>query len=196
MSLRHIVDGLAMLVCSVYCTIPLFWLVVHPFIAGWRRRGRRAFRYILPVWAVLIAGAFAVIWRCRDQHLYRSWWPWIPAALLFLLGLSIYRAAFEGFHHSQVSGLDELEPAQHRQQLVTSGIRARIRHPIYLGHLCAVLGWCVATGLVALYGLAVFAIVTGAVMIRMEDRELEARFGESYRKYRAVVPAVMPRIGH
>ncbi len=29
-------------------------------------------------------------------------------------------------------------------------------------------------------------------MIRMEDRELEARFGEAYREYRARVPAVIP----
>ena len=35
-----------------------------------------------------------------------------------------------------------------------------------------------------LYVLAAFAIVTGALMIRIEDRELEARFGEPYRAYR------------
>jgi protein-S-isoprenylcysteine O-methyltransferase Ste14 len=29
-------------------------------------------------------------------------------------------------------------------------------------------------------------------MIRMEDRELEARFGEAYRSYRRRVPAVIP----
>jgi protein-S-isoprenylcysteine O-methyltransferase Ste14 len=40
----------------------------------------------------------------------------------------------------------------------------------------------------------VFAIVTGALMIRIEDSELEARFGDQYRAYRRAVPAVLPRL--
>jgi protein-S-isoprenylcysteine O-methyltransferase Ste14 len=31
-------------------------------------------------------------------------------------------------------------------------------------------------------------------MIKMEDKELETRFGEDYRLYRSTVPAVLPRI--
>jgi protein-S-isoprenylcysteine O-methyltransferase Ste14 len=191
---RSIFDCLAMLACSVYCTIPLFWLVVHPFIGGWRKRGRRAYSLILPFWGVFIAATLAMLWHWRSAHLYESWWAWIPAGGLFFTGMSIYRAAFKGFHHSQVSGMDELEPDKHRQQLVTSGIRAWLRHPIYLGHLCEVLGWCIGTGLVALYALAGIAMVTGALMIRMEDDELEERFGESYRAYRGSVPAVLPKV--
>jgi protein-S-isoprenylcysteine O-methyltransferase Ste14 len=30
-------------------------------------------------------------------------------------------------------------------------------------------------------------------MIRMEDQELERRFGQQYRAYRDTVPAVLPR---
>ncbi|MGO9564213.1 MAG: methyltransferase family protein, partial [Candidatus Korobacteraceae bacterium] len=81
-----------------------------------------------------------------------------------------------------------------RQVLITTGIRSRVRHPIYLGHLCEVLGWCLGTGLIALYALAAFAIVTGTLMIALEDRELEARFGDPYRAYRRKVPAVIPRL--
>ena len=115
-------------------------------------------------------------------------------ALFFLLGFSIYRAAFQKFDRAKVSGLAELEPDRHPQQLITSGIRARVRHPIYLAHLCEIIGWCIGTGLVALYALAAFAIITGAVMIRMEDHELEARFGEAFRAYRQKVPGVMPKL--
>ncbi len=114
--------------------------------------------------------------------------------MFFLLGFSIYAAAFKSFDHTQVSGLAELEPDRHRQQLVTTGIRSRVRHPIYLGHLCEIVGWCIGTGLIAVYVLAAFAIVTGAIMLRMEDRELEARFGEAYQAYRDRVPAVIPRL--
>ncbi|MGC2112665.1 MAG: isoprenylcysteine carboxylmethyltransferase family protein [Candidatus Korobacteraceae bacterium] len=193
-TLRKAIDTLALLACSVYGTIPLFWLVVHPFIERWRRRGRRAYALILPVWAVFIAIAFLTMWPHRIAYFYTTWSTWVPAIFLFWTGFSIYSAAFRSFHHTQVSGLAELEPERHRQQLVTTGIRARVRHPIYLGHLCEILGWCIGTGLMPLYALAVFAIITGTIMIRIEDRELESRFGNQYREYRQRVPAVIPRL--
>jgi len=193
MGVRTALDILALLVGSGYCTIPLFWLMTHPFVKRWRKLGRRAFLFVLPAWAVIIAIAFMIMWPFGSAHFYLTWFAWAPAALFFLLGFSIYRAAFRSFDHTQVSGLAELELGRHRQQLITTGIRSRVRHPIYLGHLCEILGWCVGTGLIALYALAVFAVITGAVMIRTEDRELETRFGEAYREYRARVPAVLPR---
>jgi protein-S-isoprenylcysteine O-methyltransferase Ste14 len=192
--LRFAIDILALFACSVYCTIPLFWLVVHPFIGSWRKYGRRAYAWILPLWACFIAAAFCACWRFRLAHFFVNWWAWVPASLLFVLGLWIYRAAFRSFDKVQVSGLAELEPERHTQALITSGIRARVRHPIYLGHLCEVLGWCIGTGLVPLYGLAAFAVATGAAMLHIEDRELEQRFGEQYREYKRAVPAVLPRI--
>jgi protein-S-isoprenylcysteine O-methyltransferase Ste14 len=191
---RVILDLLALLACSMYGTIPLFWFVVHPFVERWRVRGRRAYVVILPVWGGFILVAFLLMWPFRHLRLYANWFAWAPAAIFFLAGSSIYHAAFQRFDCTQVTGLAELEPERHRQQLITTGIRARVRHPIYLGHLCEIVGWCVGTGLVVLYALAAFAVVTGAVMIRMEDHELEARFGEVFRAYRQVVPAVLPKI--
>ena len=191
---RPIVDLVALLACSVYGTIPLFWFVVHPFVERWRTRGRRAYAFILPVWGGFIAIAFLLMWPFRSVHFYANWFALAPAAIFFLLGFSIYRAAFQRFDRAKVSGLAELEPDHHRQQLITTGIRARVRHPIYLGHLCEIAAWCIATGLVALYVLAAFAMITGAVMIRMEDRELEARFGEAFGAYRQRVPGVVPKL--
>jgi protein-S-isoprenylcysteine O-methyltransferase Ste14 len=193
MGLRAALDIFALLMVSGYGTIPLFWLMVHPFAERWRKLGRLVYAFILPAWAVVIAVVFLIVWPFRLAHFYVTWFAWAPAAMFFFLGFSIYRAAFQSFHHTQVSGLAEIEPGKHRQQLVTTGIRSRVRHPIYLGHLCEILGWCVGTGLIALYGLAVFAVITGALMTRMEDLELETRFGEAYREYRARVPAVIPR---
>ena len=195
MNLRTIVDSFALLACSVYGTIPLFWFVVHPFVERWRATGRRAYAFIIPVWGGFIAIAFLSMWPFRSLHVYASWFAWAPAAVFFLLGFSIYRAGFQRFDRAQVSGLAELEPDRHRQQLIATGIRARVRHPIYLGHLCEIIGWCLGTGLVVLYALAGFAVIAGAVMIGMEDRELEARFGETFREYRQRVPGVLPRVG-
>ena len=73
-----------------------------------------------------------------------------------------------------------------------TGIRSRVRHPIYLAHLCELLAWGVGSGLVVIYGLLVFVAITGAVLIRLEERELERRFGQEYRDYKQRVPAILP----
>jgi protein-S-isoprenylcysteine O-methyltransferase Ste14 len=140
MNLCAILDLFALLACSVYGTIPLFWLVVHPFVGRWRTRGRRAYVFILPIWGGFIAVAFLLMWPFRSTHFYTNWFAWAPAVIFFLAGFSIYRAAFRRFDRTQVSGLAELEPNRHRQHLITTGIRSRVRHPIYLGHLCEIVG--------------------------------------------------------
>jgi len=71
--------------------------------------------------------------------------------------------------------------------------RERVRHPVYLGHLCEMLAWSIGTGLVVCWALLAFAMITGVVMIRLEDAELEKRFGEEYAAYRERVPAVLPK---
>jgi protein-S-isoprenylcysteine O-methyltransferase Ste14 len=95
---------------------------------------------------------------------------------------------------SQLGGLPEVLHDHSQQRLVTTGIRARVRHPVYLGHLCEMLAWSVGAGLAVCWALTAFAIMTGAVMIHLEDVELETRFGDEYRQYRSRVPAVLPRI--
>jgi protein-S-isoprenylcysteine O-methyltransferase Ste14 len=43
------------------------------------------------------------------------------------------------------------------------------------------------------FGLTAIAMVTGSWMIALEDRELEERFGEEYRRYKNNVPPIFPR---
>jgi len=193
MKIHSSLDIIGLLVCSVYCTIPLFWLVFHPFVERWRKYGRRAYLAIMPAWGVFIAAAFALCWPIRHLHLYESSLPWVLGVLFILAGLSIYRSASQGFNRATVSGLAELEPGLHDQRLVVTGIRTQVRHPIYLGHLCEVFGWTLGTGSIALCALLIFAATTGAIMIRREDAELEARFGDVYRQYRDQVPALLPK---
>lgn len=180
------------LACVVYSTIPLFWLVIHPRAEYWRQRKRSPYRLLVPLWmAMWIASAVATaLWR--DLVLYSSAWSWLPAALLFGAGLWIYRRSGAGFTAAQLGGLPELIPGNQEQRLATSGIRARVRHPVYLGHLCEMLAWSLGTGLAVCYGLTAFAVVTGAIMIRLEEKELQQRFGEEYRDYQRRVPAILP----
>ena len=177
----------------VYATIPCYWLLVHPHISWWRARKARL-ATVGPLWAGLWLLTGALTWPWRQMTLYSTAWTWLPAVALILLGLWIYSRARHDFSTDQVLGRSELEPERHEQRLHTRGIRARVRHPYYLGHVCELLGWTVGTGLAVLWALTVFAVVTGAIMIRMEDTELEQRFGEPYREYRRRVPAFFPRL--
>jgi protein-S-isoprenylcysteine O-methyltransferase Ste14 len=180
--------------CVVYATIPSFWLVIHSRADYWRSRRRSPYRVLLPMWMAMwiVLGLITAPWR--RVSLYETAWTWIPALLLFISGLSIYISSAREFSGTLLGGLPEVLPEHREQRLVTSGIRSRVRHPVYLGHLCEMLAWCIATGLVVCWALAGFAVASGAIMIRSEDKELELRFGEKYIKYRERVPAVMPSL--
>jgi protein-S-isoprenylcysteine O-methyltransferase Ste14 len=192
--MRLLAQTLAWAACCVYATIPSFWLVIHPWAEYWRSRQRSPYRVLLPVWIGMwiVAGVITASWR--HVQFYSTLWAWVPAAALFAVGFLVYVLALKGFSAKQLGGLPEVMPGHKEQRLVTSGIRARVRHPVYLGHLCEMLAWSIGTGLVACYGLTAFAALTGAIMIRLEDGELEHRFGEDYRTYRQKVPALLPKI--
>lgn len=140
----------------------------------------------------VLVGVITAPWR--SVSLYEIRWAWIPACALFCTGLLLYKLSHSEFSLTQLGGVPELLPNHSHQRLVTTGIRARVRHPVYVGHLCEMLAWSVGTGLAICWALTAFAAITGALMIHMEDEELEKRFGEEYRQYRSTVPAMLPRI--
>ena len=139
------------------------------------------------------AAAALVTAKWRHFQFYQTGWAWIPALALFAIGIFLYVKSGADFSPKQLGGLPEVRADHPETRLVTTGIRSRIRHPVYLAHLCEMLAWSLGTGLAMCYVLTTFAICTGAFMIRREDQELEQRFGESYCRYRQQVPAVIPR---
>ncbi|HWQ02895.1 MAG TPA: isoprenylcysteine carboxylmethyltransferase family protein, partial [Candidatus Nitrosotenuis sp.] len=134
--------------------------------------------------------AWAMRWRVRLGYPLSVVFFWLArptqqsiifGACIAILGL-IVRAAAAGTLRKQ-------------EELATSGIYAHTRNPLYLGSALMALGMLVAGAswaaavLVTLY----FAIFYTAVM-RREERELAARFGEEFRTYAANVPLFLPRL--
>ncbi len=190
-SMRAILENIGWALGCVYSTIPAYWFLVHPLADFWRRH-RVSLKSVGPAWPLLwvIAGALSARWR--HVSLYREPWAWIPAVALIAGAMYVYAHARRGFSTDQVLGRSELEPDKHEQRLGTEGIRARVRHPYYLAHLLHLTGWAVGTGSAAVWMLEAFAIVTGAVMLPLEERELVQRFGDAYREYQRRVPALFP----
>jgi methanethiol S-methyltransferase len=84
--------------------------------------------------------------------------------------------------------------AQHRHELATTGVYARIRHPQYLGFILVMFGfllqWPTLLTL-AMFPVLVFMYVR---LARSEEHEAVREFGERYRAYMAQVPGFIPRL--
>ena len=78
--------------------------------------------------------------------------------------------------------------------LLREGIYAHMRHPRYAAVLLGITGWALMANHGAVYALTLLLFPATALLIRLEERELLARFGEAYAAYRAQVPALVPRI--
>ena len=81
-------------------------------------------------------------------------------------------------------------------RLVTEGIYSRIRHPLYLsnggvGYAFVVLHMGFQP-VALVFVVALFAFEF--LLSRLEDRYLESRFGDEWRKWAAATPAFIPRL--
>ena len=83
-----------------------------------------------------------------------------------------------------------------RPQFVVAGPYTRLRNPVLVGAILALLGVALAIESGAL-GLAVVAVAIAAHVwvVRVEEPRLRDRFGEAYREYLARVPRWVPRMG-
>jgi protein-S-isoprenylcysteine O-methyltransferase Ste14 len=116
---------------------------------------------------------------------------WVPAVVLLFFGLRTYTRIWSEFGAHKLSGEAELRPQDHAQELVTTGLHARMRHPIYVAHLLNMAGWSLGSGLLVSFVLLTISVLgTFPLMIWIEEHELEKRFGQSYREYRARVPLI------
>jgi protein-S-isoprenylcysteine O-methyltransferase Ste14 len=86
-------------------------------------------------------------------------------------------------------------PMMPTQELLTSGPYLYCRNPMTLGTILAYLGMGIGAATVS---GAAFALAIGGLLVvylkRVEESELEERFGEDYVKYMHEVPFIIPRI--
>jgi protein-S-isoprenylcysteine O-methyltransferase Ste14 len=75
------------------------------------------------------------------------------------------------------------------QKVLARGPYGFSRNPMYLFELTFWFGWALLYGSVAvLIGFCIMWILFGLVAVPREERDLEARFGDGYREYKARVP--------
>jgi protein-S-isoprenylcysteine O-methyltransferase Ste14 len=81
------------------------------------------------------------------------------------------------------------------QELTTSGIYSRTRNPLYFGSALLAAGFAVAghSWLAGAIVVIYFGVFYNAVM-RNEEQELRAQYGEAFVRYAARVPRFLPRM--
>jgi protein-S-isoprenylcysteine O-methyltransferase Ste14 len=81
-----------------------------------------------------------------------------------------------------------------RGQLVTTGIYGHIRHPQYLGFLLLTLGMNVQWVTIPTLLLWPILLILYYRLAKEEEKKMEERFGEQYRKYERTVPMFVPTV--
>jgi protein-S-isoprenylcysteine O-methyltransferase Ste14 len=173
----------------LYSSIPLFWFAIHPFAGRWQTMKRSPYRALLPLWLVIIVALGGITWPWREVQLYSFPAMWLPVVILLALALLIYPRMSQDFGPRRISGEAELRPREHEQELVMTGAHARMRHPIYITHLINMAAWTLISGMAVNFVLlALSVLITYPIMIAIEERELEKRFGKRFRDYKSRVP--------
>jgi len=190
-TLRYVLAvGLLMVMPPVY----LYWFSIHPFIAFWRRVGRRRTLIIHCSCMVLVA---ILMYRLRQPLLIIDYGTNLKLALFALLPMvmSVYLRVriSRQFRGSTMQGLPELADEKHEGALGTRGIYSRIRHPRYLQILCSMLAFSLVCNYLGVYVLMLLGIPWALSVVWLEEKELSDRFGEEYEQYRKRVPRFFPR---
>jgi protein-S-isoprenylcysteine O-methyltransferase Ste14 len=156
--------------------------------------------YGFPLTLYLLAGWAGASFPALDplSHDAGHLWPalfgwtmdphWSPFHLLGFVfiggGFILIAAAWRVLHEAQRQG-----------SLATTGPYARLRHPQYAGFALIMIGFFLQWPTLVTGVMLPVLLVMYWRLARREEREVEAAFGERYRRYAGEVPAFVPRIG-
>jgi len=98
-----------------------------------------------------------------------------PGVLLFVVGVVL-----------AVGGVIQLRGLENIDHLVTTGLYARLRHPMYTGFILWITGWIVFSGGLGSALAGVLSIANILYWRYLEEIKLLADFGEEYMQYTQV----------
>ena len=137
--------------------------------------------------AALLLG-LALDWLLPSFILRGIFWFWtrlMIGAILIAAGTTLAIFAVRSFRRAGTN----VEPWKPALTLVTSGIFAWIRNPMYLALIVLVAGIAISLGSDWMLVLVVpAALILHFGVVKREERYLETKFGESYRSYTHRVP--------
>jgi len=113
---------------------------------------------------------------------------WVLAALFILVG--------EAFRLAGVSAAGTVTRRRSRnvQRLVTYGVFAWLRNPLYVGNFLIWIGFVIGSGVLWFLPVAVILFaIEYSLIVRYEEGVLESIFGNEYVEYKKRAPRWLPR---
>lgn len=173
----------------------LYWLLIHPFVNFWRGKGiGPAYTTILSLIAAAMIGLFSL------RHFllaidYGTSYPLAALGLVLLIAAASLRLQLhKHLDLRTLVGFPEIAPDRFPRALISEGVYGRIRHPRYMQLLIALTGYAMIANYLAAYVAVALWVPAIFVIVRLEERELRARFGDAYDDYCRRVPRFFPKL--
>ena len=191
---------------AIVVTLVVSWLL-YRFLApaGWKEWARAGVvqAFIIAFYAEMYGFPLTIYFLARYVGLDLQWakggnlWAQLfgtPMAHIVAMVLG-YAILFVGAS-LVAEGWRVVHGARREGRLVTDGVYARVRHPQYTGLFLIAFGegivhWPTVVSVVA-FPIIVFSYVR---LARREERDMIAKFGDTYRDYQRRVPMFVPRYG-
>lgn len=159
-----------------------------------RQEGLLFLLTLRPIGLAAILGLFAFLvrpaWMAWSSIELPAWLRWAGVAIGALGGALIVWAL-----RTLGMNLTDTVVTRRAHTLVTRGPYRWVRHPFYLSALLITIGNSLAAANWFLFAAGCLAFILMAARSRIEERHLEARFGDSYRAYRQRTGPFLPRWG-
>ena len=139
-----------------------------------------------PVVALLCAAGMWFIAHYTFPYFLSPAMRWSLVAIYALLGVAFSLGGVLAFRRSKTT-IHPMHP-ENASALVTYGIYRLTRNPMYCGMASLLLSWAAfLESPLSLLGVVVFVLYITRFQIKPEERALEKRFGEDFKRYRTQV---------
>jgi protein-S-isoprenylcysteine O-methyltransferase Ste14 len=151
-----------------------------------------AFLFLLFLSLFIIAALFTDKWLNLPSISYLPW-TLIPAVLLLAAGLVLYFWTILQFMGAQGTPV----PINPPQKLITGGIYAYSRNPMLMGMFLIFFGVGIIIGSLSLTVIytPLLILIFYFQVTKIEEKEMELKFGQEYLEYKKRVPRFLPGIG-
>ena len=178
------------------------YFALHSFLADLRVKSYfknlwgKAFRFYRIVYNLLAIGLLVPIFMYQDSfsspQIINFFAKDALAGVLGAIGVITMLTAFRNYNTGEFLGLQN--PDTFEQALVTKGLHAYTRHPLYFGAIIFLVGYLLyASSLSALVTVGVIGVylVIGTIL---EEKKLVVQYGDSYRAYQRKVKMLIPYV--
>jgi protein-S-isoprenylcysteine O-methyltransferase Ste14 len=166
-------------------------------VAAGDKRGKNFIKAVLPLSLYVLIAVFILASFWVDRWLafpvFRfTWWGIGLALILLALGIAVDVWIMVTFRRASGTPMPFKPPLK----LVTTGIFARVRNPMFVA------GILIGEGLGFLFGslslilifIPLLTLLGFFYLKAVEERELELRFGREYLEYKKKVPMFIPKL--